>query len=265
VGNIFRALSGEPVEAERIESSMAGPRLLSEQDTTFIARLLQGLENRLTQRVTEESQQTRTEIRAGREDLHNLQDQLEANINASAEMIHKYVVERLQAYQEQLADCECKLSVDHSEFWEQLGHESRRYLATGDYIRQKSPVGMECSGEAIEYAKAIESEIRKHLVAPFDAFSQGINPGASIFRHEASQVTLGGFIAVFERSEIRSNFIKHLGEKGDFLSKEFYLLKEIKKLRDIAAHGGDIGRRQATNLGDMVFKLLPKIVALGSS
>jgi hypothetical protein len=293
VGKIGRVLSGKPAETEqsrgtegREDSGPASSRLLTEQDTIFGAQLLQGSERRIIDRIsgsdqllrdlmrqvsylTAETQQTHEEIRAGsksiQEGFSDLRERWETNVVALQEAIQERVIEQLQLTDEKLADCEQKLRTEHSEFWGSLTPASVRYLATGCYILDvlgRNAVRVEYSCAAIEFTKTLETELRQHLVDPFISFAMQQGRGPNIFEKERGKITVGDICYVLETSGLKSKFVESLGEKGCFLSTDFSVLKKINKLRGEAAHVGDIGRSQASDLRDMVLKILPKIVAL---
>ena len=123
---------------------------------------------------------------------------------------------------------------------------------------------MEYSCAAIEFTKTLETELRQHFVDPFISFAAQRERGPNIFDKERDKITVGDICYVLETSGLKSNFSESLGEKGSFLLTDFPILKKINKLRGEAAHVGDIGRKQATDLRDMVLKTLPKIVALSA-
>jgi hypothetical protein len=229
------------------------------------------MEGRLAQRIANEGSQTREEIRVGRKSIQegfsDLRERWEDGIVALQETIRERVTEQLQLTDEKLDDCERNLSVEHSEFWGNLTSASRRYLATGCYILDvlgRNAVKMEYSCAAIEFTKTLEVELRQHLVDTFISFAAQRGRGPNIFEKERGKITVGDICYVLETSGLKSEFSESLEEKGRFLSMDFSILKKINKLRGEAAHVGDIGRKQATELRDLVLRILPKIVALRS-
>lgn len=271
VGKIYRVLSGKPAEAEpeagRGDRNSAGPRLLAEQDMAFFAQIVQNLGTQIIGEVRTEGQQTRAEIRAGREDVQNLQDQLETHTSASSELIRQHVLDQLQLTDEKLADCVRSLSAEHSEFWGNLDPASVHFLSTGCYILDvlgRDARRIEYSCAAIEFAKALETELRKNLVDLLVSFAAERELGSNIFGRAGDEVTLGNLYHELEPLGLRTEFANSLEDRGQFLLTDFHLLKKIKKLRDDAAHGGNIGRNQATSLRNMVLEILPKIVAISA-
>ena len=279
ITKIYSVLSGQPTatepEAGRGDRDSAGPRLLAEQDTIFWDQLLQGSERRIIEQISDrirrEEQQTREEIHTERKSIQegfsDLRERWEDGIVALQETIRERVTEQLQLTDEKLDDCERNLSVEHSEFWGNLTSASRRYLATGCYILDvlgRNAVKMEYSCAAIEFTKTLEAELRQHLVDPFISFAAQRGRGPNIFEKERGKITVGDICYVLETSGLKSEFSESLEEKGRFLLTDFPVLKKINKLRSEAAHVGDIGRRQASDLRDLVLKILPKIVALSS-
>ncbi|GEM_PF-4110803 len=295
IGKIYRVLSGSDNEPEQdVVVGGAEARSLPPPHPELYERYMAELSQRqnqlaeeLSQRQNQLAEERHQEIREWMErsqgELKILREQLDQALFkqeeitiAALETISRHVADRLGLPDVELGRCEERLRGE-CEVWEKLESDSRRCLATGDYILEKGAIGMEYSGVAIQYTKPVEIELKQTLIDPFISFAEQRGLGSDtvrrVFREERERITLGNIHYAFTQtlrwnsgeSRLLNQFMRSFEDRGRYLLREFPNdLEKIKSIRDEAAHRGEIARGQAQSLRKQVLKMLPKIVALRS-
>jgi hypothetical protein len=147
------------------------------------------------------------------------------------------------------------------DIWEQLEPASRTFLSTAEavYRTRREHPGFDFSAPAVEYAKAVETELNALLFTALQRGLSGKPPAEREVRCDGRLLDLGGRpphqslgtlkFLLEKRPVVAKGLRTVLPHDANWLLGELpYRLEPIKELRNPAAHGASLTRQRLAKL-----------------